>query len=92
MTTELTVATQALLHTKGCNTLRHWLMLLEKPGDWMVFVPAEVRLSAHSIQIYVNALTAEGGPRYAVRNGKVHKYKRPMDEPVYVMRVQPAEE
>lgn len=92
MSAELTISTQALLHTKGCRLLRHWLMLLEKPGEWMVFVPADIRLSPYSIQVYVNAISLEGGPRYAVRNGAKENEQRTLHDPVYVMRVQPAEE
>lgn len=89
---ELTTATKTLLGTPGCGRLRHWLMLLEKPGDWMIFHPLEIGLNAKSIQVYTNALTLEGNARYAVRNGGRNNKQRGEYSPVYVMRVQPVQE
>lgn len=88
----LTPATKTILGTTGCAKLRHWLMLLEKPGDWMIFDPLAVGLSAESIQVYTNALTLEGNARYAVRNGGRNNKNRGAYAPVYVMRVQPVQE
>lgn len=89
---DITKATAAILATRGCKQLHHWLMLLEAPGDWMVFVPADIGLGAHSIQIYVNALSVGTDVRYAVRNGGRKEPARDAQEPVYVMRVRPAQE
>ena len=89
---DITKATAGILATRGCKIIHHWLMLLEAPGDWMVFVPADIGLGAHSIQIYVNALSVGTGVRYAVRNGAKNDPGRNTQEPVYVMRVQLAEE